>query len=79
MVEATPSISRYTPLTIAQRIATGSVVLAEYRACHMVKAELKRQGRRLCDVEHREIKALARDYLFEHPQLVFDARPVIEA
>jgi hypothetical protein len=42
-------------------------VLAMHAAQMIVKDDLKRQGRRLCDVEYREIVALARDYLAKHP------------
>jgi hypothetical protein len=64
MVEANHSLSQ-----IQIRITTATIVLAEYRARHMVKAELKRQGRRLVDVEAKEVSARAHDYLCSHPEL----------
>jgi hypothetical protein len=45
----------------------------------VVKEELKRQRRRLADVEAKEITARAKDYLIAHPELVADARPVVES
>jgi hypothetical protein len=74
MAQANHSLSQ-----IQIRITTATIVLAEYRARHIVKAELKRQGRRLADVEAKEITARAHDYLCSHPELVLDVRPVIES
>ena len=48
---------------IQARITTASIVLALQRARNAVKEELKRQRRRLADVEAKEITALAREYL----------------
>jgi hypothetical protein len=74
MVEANHSISQ-----IQARITTASFVLALQRARGVVKEELKRQRRRLADVEAKEITARAREYLDAHPELVADARPVVES
>jgi hypothetical protein len=74
MVEANRSLSQ-----IQARITTASFVLALHRARGAVKEELKKQRRRLADVEAREIRALAHDYLSAHPELVADARPVVES
>jgi hypothetical protein len=73
MVEANHSLSQ-----IRARITTASFVLALERARKAVKEELKRQRRRLADVEAREIRALAQNYLIAHPELVADARPGVE-
>jgi hypothetical protein len=70
MVEANHSLYQ-----IQARITTALIVLALERARKAVKEELKRQRRRLPDVEAREIRALARDYLSAHPELIADARP----
>jgi hypothetical protein len=64
---------------IQARITTASFVLALQRARSAVKEELKRQRRRLADVEAKEITALAREYLDAHPELVADVRPVVES
>jgi hypothetical protein len=45
----------------------------------LVKEELKRQRVRIADVEAREITARAKDYLIAHPELVVEARPVVES
>jgi hypothetical protein len=66
-------------MPIQARITTASFVLALQRARNAVKEELKRQRRRLADVEAKEITALAREYLDAHPELVADARPVVES
>jgi hypothetical protein len=34
---------------------------------------------RIADVEAREITARAKDYLIAHPELVVEARPVVES
>jgi hypothetical protein len=74
MAQANPSISQ-----IQARIITGSFVLAMQRARGAVKEELKRQRVRIADVEAKEITERARDYLIAHPELVAEARPVVES
>jgi hypothetical protein len=74
MVEANYSLSQ-----IQARITTASIVLALHRARGAVKAELKRQRVRIADVEAKEITERARDYLIAHPELVAEARPVVES
>jgi hypothetical protein len=74
MAQANHSLSQ-----IQARITAASFVLALQRARNAVKEELKRQRRRLADVEAKEITALAREYLDAHPELVADARPVVES
>jgi hypothetical protein len=74
MAQANASLSQ-----IQARITTASFVLALHRARNAVKEELKRQRRRLADVEVKEITARSKDYLIAHPELVADARPVVES
>jgi hypothetical protein len=74
MAKANHSLSQ-----IQARMTTASIVLALQRARNAVKEELKRQRRRLADVEPKEITALAHDYLRAHPEVVADARPVVES
>jgi Resolvase, N terminal domain len=74
MVEANHSLSQ-----IQARITRASFVFALERARNAVKEELKKQRRRLADVEAKEVSARAHDYLCSHPELVLDARPVIES
>jgi hypothetical protein len=79
MVEASHSIFQHTPLTIAQRIAMATMTRAMQVARGLVKEELKRQRVRIADVEAREITARAKNYLIAHPELVVEARPVVES
>jgi hypothetical protein len=45
----------------------------------MVKAQLKRQGRRLVDVEHKEVMAMASVYLAQHTaELIAEAKLVVD-
>jgi hypothetical protein len=73
MAQADPSLSE-----IRSRITQGAVVLALYQARGIVKDQLKRELRRLADVEAREISERARQYLEAHPDLVADCRPIIQ-
>ena len=44
-----------------------------------MKNELKRQGRRLADVEYREVMQMARDYLDAHPaELIAKAKETVD-
>jgi hypothetical protein len=74
MVEANHSLSQ-----MQSRITRASFVLAMQRARGAVKEELKRQRVRIADVEAKEITERARDYLNAHPELVAEARPVVES
>ena len=67
MAQATPSISRHTPLTIAQHIAMATMTRAMQVARDAVKEELKKQKIRLADVEARDITSWALVYLEDHP------------
>ena len=66
-------------LTISQRITMATMTRAMQLARGLVKEELKRQRVRIADVEAREITARAKDYLIAHPELVVEARPVVES
>lgn len=79
MAQANHSLSRHTPLTISQRITMATMTRAMQVARGLVKEELKRQRVRIADVEAREITARAKDYLIAHPELVVEARPVVES
>ena len=78
MVEANHSLSKI--LTQAQlRITTASVVLAQLRARNAVKAELRKQGLKVSHYAAREISSWAQVYLDDHPNLIAEAKPVVEA
>jgi hypothetical protein len=66
-------------IPIQARLTTATFVLAQQRARNAVKEELKRQRVRIADVEAKEITERARDYLIAHPELVAEARPVVES
>jgi hypothetical protein len=78
VVEANHSLSKI--LTQAQlRITTASVVLAQLRARNAVKAELRKQGLKVSHYAAREISSWAQVYLDDHPNLIAEAKPVVEA
>lgn len=79
MVEANHSISRHTPLTIAQRQRMAVMTLAMRNARKEVERHMKSHRLRLCDVEHREIVSWALVYLDDHPELIDAARPMVES
>ena len=79
MAEANHSLSRHTPLTIAQHVAMATMTRAMQLARGVVKDQLKRQKIRLAEVEAKEVSARARDYLEEHPELIAQARPQVES
>jgi hypothetical protein len=59
-------------------MSTASVALAQLRARNAVKDELRRQGVKVSHIAAKEITARAHEYLAAHPELVAEARPVIE-
>jgi hypothetical protein len=79
MVEANHSLSRHTPLTIAQRQRMATMTRAMQLARGAVKEALKRQRVRLADVDTKDISSWALVYLDDHPELIDQARPVVEA
>ncbi len=61
------------------RLSQAAITLARQQAEKAVKRQVQAEGRRkLSQIAHREIVALARDYLAEHPELIAEARPIIE-
>ena len=61
------------------RLSQAAITLARQQAEKAVKRQVQAEGRRkLSQIAHREIVALARDYLAEHPELIPEARPIIE-
>ena len=61
------------------RLAQAAVTLARQQAIKAVKRQLQAQGRRkLSQIAHREIVTLAREYLAEHPELIAEAKPIVE-
>ena len=54
-------------------------MLAQHRARNAVKAELRKQGLKVSHYAAREISSWAQVYLDDHPNLIAEAKPVVEA
>jgi hypothetical protein len=78
MAQANHSLSQHTPLTIAQRQRMAIMTLAQLRARNAVKEELKRLQVRLADVAVKDITSWAQVYLEDHPELVAEAKLVVD-
>jgi hypothetical protein len=74
MVEANHSLQQ---AQLHARMSRAVIVLARQRAIAAVKREIQRQGRRN-QIAHGEIVVLAKEYLEEHPELIDEAKPIIE-
>lgn len=68
-----------TRLTITQQIAMATMTRSMQLARGAVKEALKKQRVRLADVAAKEISSWALVYLEDHPELIAEAKPVIEA
>jgi hypothetical protein len=68
-----------TTLTITQHIAMATMTRSMQLARGAVKEALKKQRMRLADVDAKEISSWALVYLEDHPELIAEAKPVIEA
>src|SRR5260370_20622273 len=75
MAEATASLHQSPQV----RITTAAHVLAQLRARQAVKRELQKQGLKASHYSAREISSWGSVYLEDHPELVAEARPVVEA
>ena len=49
-------------------------VVVQQAAVKAVKRQLQAQGRKVAHFAHREIVAMAKDYIAQHPELVIEAR-----
>lgn len=82
MIETDPSVQQaQVPATpqLRARMSMAVSVPARQRAIGEVKLALQRQGRRkLCQIARREIVAMANEYLAEHPELISEAKPIVE-
>jgi hypothetical protein len=75
MVEANPTISQSLRFSMSGAVMT----LARQQAEKAVKQEIRDKGvRKASQVKRREIAAAARLYLASHPELIAQARPIIE-
>jgi hypothetical protein len=77
MIETTPSLQQ---VALQARLAQAAICLAHREAQAAVKREIQRQGRRkLSQIAHREIVAMANEYLAEHRvELIAEAKAIVE-
>lgn len=75
MIETIPSLQQ---TALRARLAQATITLARREAEKAVKLALKRRGLKPQYIAKREIVALARDYLAAHPQLIAEAKPIVE-
>jgi hypothetical protein len=55
-----------------------SDTLARQQAAKTVKQALKGQGLKPQHIARREIATMAKDYLASHPELIAEAKPIVE-
>jgi hypothetical protein len=60
------------------RLARAAITLAQQQAREVVKHQLRARGLKVQQIAHREITAMAWEYLAEHPELIGEAKPIIE-
>jgi hypothetical protein len=65
-------------MSLAQHLAGATMTEAMRKARGGVKEALKRQAVRLCEVEARDITSWAQVYLDDHPELIAEAKLVIQ-
>jgi hypothetical protein len=59
-------------------LAQAAMTLARRQAEKAVKHQLRVQGLKVHSFAHREIVVLAKEYLAAHPELIAEARPIVE-
>jgi hypothetical protein len=75
MTETTPSLQQ---AGLRARLAHATIMLAQREAEKAVKLALKGRGLKPQYMAKREIVTLARDYLATHPELIAEAKPIVE-
>jgi hypothetical protein len=75
MTETIPSLQQ---AVLRARLTRAAIILAQREAEKAVKLALKRQGLKPQYMARREIVARAERYLAAHPELIAEARPIIE-
>ena len=75
MVEAIPSLQQ---VALQARLAHAAITLARQQAEKTVKQALKGQGLKPQHIARREIVTMAKDYLAAHPELIAEAKPIVE-
>jgi len=75
MIETIPSLQQ---AALQARLAQAAITLAQHEAEKAVKQALKGQGLKPQYIARREIVTLAKEYLAAHPELIAEAKPVVE-
>jgi hypothetical protein len=75
MVEANHSLQQ---VALRARLAQAAITLAHREAEKAVKQALQRQGLKPQRIARREISLAAREYLAAHPELIAEAKPIVE-
>ena len=75
MVETIHSLQQ---VALHTRLAHATITLAQYEAEKAVKLALKGQGLKPQYIARREIVTMAKDYLAAHPELLAQAKPIVE-
>ena len=75
MIETTPSLQH---AALRTRLAQAAITLAQHEAEKAVKLALRGQGLKPQYIARREIVIMTKDYLEAHPELVAEAKPIIE-
>jgi hypothetical protein len=59
-------------------IAFQTKMLARFNATRLAKAQWRSEGRKIAELSGSDIRSLANAYLLIHPEVVEDARKVVE-
>jgi hypothetical protein len=78
MIETIPSLQQ-SQRQLHARMTSAVGCLARQQAIKAVKRPVQAEGRRkLRQIAHREIVTMAREYLATHPELIAEAKPIVE-
>jgi hypothetical protein len=75
MTETTPSLQE---VAVQARLAHAVITLTKREAEKAVKLALRGQGLKPQYIARREIVTMAKAYLAEHPELIAEAKPIVE-
>ena len=75
MVEANHSPQE---VALQARLAQATITLARQQAEKAVKGQLQLQGLKPQYIARRQIVSLAREHLSRHPELIAEAKPIVE-
>jgi hypothetical protein len=72
------TISSLQHAALRTRLAQAAITLAQREAEKAVKLALRGQGLKPQYIARREIVIMAKEYLAAHPELIAEAKPIIE-